>query len=322
MKEGTDILITGGTGFLGYFLAKRILEKDEKALVTLLSMGEPDELVRDLQARYERRLKFDMRDVREMDETWYPHIDQVYHLAAKKVTTASDLELSALDTNTKIDDAVFYSLTDLGQAVKMLYVSTGEVFGPLWERMAVDGFSWPVPERNGLAAVNVYESQWMYALSKIVGEMRIMHENHGYRWSIARLQNPYGPRMGDKTLIPTLMRSAITGELAKVYGNDTRPFLYAEDVADAFITIMNSSHTDGKIINVAGPEMELGDLVPLVQKIAGTFPVEVINRPAHISNHVRALDTSELQALGWHPWIDINEGLLKTWEYYKDKIKA
>lgn len=321
MKAERDILITGGFGFIGYVIAKRILEKYPSDRVTLLSRGEPDEYVRALQEKHGDRLKFDTRDIIDMDETWYPHADQIYHLAARKTTTDNIDDSGVLEMNLKTDDSVLWSMINRGESCKLLYVSTGEVFGPLWERMRADGFTWPVPERNGLVGINIYDPQWMYALSKIVGEAQIIHEGGDFRWSIARLQNPYGPRMGDKTLIPKLMQSAVTGEKASVFANDTRPFIYVDDVADAFIVIMNSSHTDGKIINVAGPEMEVGDLVPVVQRVAGAFVVDVKRREEHLPNHVRALDTTELQSLGWRPWVDIKEGIERTWEYYKDHIK-
>lgn len=317
MKQGTDILITGGFGFIGLALARHILANDEKARVILLGLNQNDDAVA-LRAQYPDRLTFDLRDMIDMEDSWYPHVDEVYHCAAVTVSTNVEAHISPL-SNIVMFDALMDSFGDRPD-VKVVYMSTGEVYGPLWERIAADNFTWPVPERNGLVGVNVYDKQWLYAISKIVGEMSLLHDEPQCRWSIVRLQNPYGPRMNAGTLIPSLVKAAATGAEMTVYVNDTRPFIYIDDVVHALTTIMRSTLSDGCIINVAGDEVELGDVVPIVQKYAGNIKINFMRKDEHLTNHRRALDTHELRSLGWMPWVSLDEGIRKTVEHFKGKI--
>jgi len=316
-------LITGANGFIGYALTKRLLETrpDERLVLHARTAFSPDTI--ELVGQYPGRTTYrygDLGDYDIGDDAEIEDVDRVYHLAARIATTGASANV--LDENETIDAALFdaYAARD---DVRILYASTGEVLGPLWELMAASSdWKWPPPETHGAAAITIPDPRWMYALSKIVGEARLRHSGYAYDWTIARLQNPYGPRASEATLIPQIIKGALKGPPATVYVNDTRPFLYVDDVADALILTMESPHASKRVVNIAGPEITAGqmaDAITAVLEDPGAYTKQY--REGHLPFHRRALDTAFLDGLGWRPWITLDEGAKKTVEYFKQRYE-
>jgi UDP-glucuronate decarboxylase len=85
--------------------------------------------------------------------------------------------------------------------------------------------------------------------------MAFIHTHGNWRWSIVRMQNPYGPRMGWDNVVPKFIKKILDGEreLWVQTPMDTRPFTYIDDVVDGLIRVMESREMDGQIVNVAYP---------------------------------------------------------------------
>lgn len=316
-----DTLITGGFGFIGYHLAKYLMETTDKTVV-VAGRRDPDGDSLALMAQYPDRLLFESIDLHDMDEMSFPSVKEVYHLAARKVTSAQTVSSSlVMDENLDTDSAVFFAFS-LRPDVRLVYASTGEVFGPLWEIYKDTGVAWPIAESEATVAVNVNEPNWLYALSKIAGEMRLIHGGHLFDWRIARLQNPYGPRMGDATLLPVAMRNAVKLLTTSVFIDDTRPFLYVEDAVAALVTIMDDNWLRGRTVGVCGPEERVEDVVNAIYGMMGYEPItKRMQRPPNAPNRVRALKTTVLNASGWAPHVTMSGGLRRTWDYYRTKSK-
>lgn len=326
MAPKANILIIGGFGFIGLALARRILEKDKESRVILFGRKpQKDDALDALVRECGGRITIDPRDTERLcSEHSFKDVTQVYHLAARKVTTADKDADDVFEDNYFADSDVFYTFENRPD-VKIVYASSCEVIGPLWERMrAEEGGAWPLPESFRIGSVDIYDPAGAYGISKIVGEMRLLHGKWDFKYAIARIASPYGPRMGDKTLIPVLMAAQRAEEgKPKVYVNDTRPYIYIDDVCDALMIIMQSSHTNGKIVAVAGPEQTIGNVAALIPSVVGGRRIdyfESIMRDAFMPGHVRGVAVTTLLELGWRPWVELDEGLRRTWDYYQHKL--
>ena len=309
-----NVAITGASGFIGHHLTQRILSTDPDAVVKMICRKASGN-VRMLEAMYLNRVEVVEMDIRDADETTFVGVEKVYHLAAHK-TTSSDAGTCShiLQENIEIDAAVFYALA-LRDDVKMLYATTGEVYGPLW-----GDYDGAESETSSVMSVDVEDTQWLYPLSKIVGEMTLRHGNFGFKTIIARLQNPYGPMMGDATLPVAIMRGLMGKMKMMVDAEATRPFLFIDDVVDALILLMESSIADLNVANVCGKETPVNVMAKKLAEIIGApDTLERTDKRKLFSKH-RALSTNTLQGLGWREWTTLDDGLRKTWEYYKTRI--
>lgn len=326
MQRKNNVLVTGAFGFIGKRLVEELLLDPRVGMVTALGRTVDWEWVgkiggKTLSKTDQLRLKPVAMDARDLMPDAFPEVNQVYHLAAKKQTTASKSAEFILDENYDTDASVTYSFDR--QDCKVLYLSTGEVHGALFENFKAAGV-WPMTEGFPLSSAIVTDRSWLYSMSKVCGEMRMIHAGLSSRWSIVRLQNPYGPGMGDNTLIPTLLRAAMDPNFKPdVFVNDTRPFVFIDDVVKGLVMAMESTHADGRILTLTGEELSVGVLAGLVSaRFAGGR--ELVNpkmKDALAPNHVRAMEVKGLREMGWRQWISIEEGLDRTYAYYKDKFK-
>lgn len=317
------VLITGAFGFIGYKLAERMLEGgDITTHITMLGHSEPPPHVAELAARHKARCTIMVHDVAELDETNAPDVDEVYHLAATKSTT-NDVPCGAMIFNIESDINIVALYGD-NPRVKILYMSTGEVIGPFTEALATQEKGWPAAESQPIASVTITDASQEYALSKIAGEMHMRHGKLRAAWVIARLQNPYGPRMGDNTLIPQLIKAAVKPDTPapSVYVNDTRPFIFIDDVVTGLILAMERSHINQKVVNICGKERTVEEVVNALIRVAGgvTIRFKPLTKEQHMPYHRRALRCTTLEEIGWRPWVDLDEGVRRMWDFYKLKF--
>ena len=314
------ILITGGAGFIGFHLAKELLRRNENVIVTVLdnfSNSARDKDFQDLLAKYPDTLKVLELDLayESLEKLEEIEVDEVYHLAGVRGTKYANHGANALSVNIMSTFRVieWYRETQ----AKVLFASTGEVWGGLPPYTV----ELPAKETCPVGFSDVYDARWTYAASKIAGEMAFIHTPGTWRWSIVRMQNPYGPRMGWDNVVPKFIQKILDGEqeLWVQTPMDTRPFTYIDDVVDGLIRVMESAETNGQIINVASPlEVTVGALARRLLRIAGHDGLEAKypDTPQPIREY-RKLDVIKLYKLGWQPTVDLEEGLRRTFEWYK-----
>jgi nucleoside-diphosphate-sugar epimerase len=311
------ILITGGAGFIGFHLAKTLLERNDNVIVTVVdnfSNSVQDKDFQDLQAQYPETLRVMAWDLALARDLPNLQVDEVYHLAAVRGTKFSKHGVSTLHTNILSTLNLIRWFRD--EPAKVLFASTGEVWGGLPLQVLDE----PVKENSPVGFADVYDPRWTYAASKIAGEIAFIHTPGQWRWSIVRMQNPYGPRMGWDKVVPRFIKHLLEGATALKVDTpwDTRPFTYIDDVVDGLIRVMESPLMDKQIVNVAYPkEIEIFDLAHTLVRVAGTetrvdIPVGLLPQAEN-----RFLDTTKLQSLGWKPIVDLEEGLRRTFEWYQ-----
>lgn len=301
------VLITGGCGFIGSFVAERFYKEGHQiVIIDNLSTGNAEHV----QIPHKKYI-LNVEDPKCEELFKSHHFDIVVHLAAQ-INVAQSLENPYLDSKTNI-----LGLTNMLQLAgkykvkKFLFASSAAVYGmndqtPLTENMPCDPVS-------------------PYGINKWMGEYycRKWKEIYGLETLIFRFSNVYGPRqgtVGEGGVVSIFMERAMNGQELFIYGDgeQTRDFIYVEDLADALCRSVNSPVTG--VYNLSThTETSVNQLVEAFRRHC---PVQsVIYRPAREGDIVRSsLDNSRVKrALDWVPVHSLEEGIRKTFEWSREQ---
>jgi UDP-glucose 4-epimerase len=318
--RGRRVLITGGLGFIGSNLARRLVELgSEVVLVDSLipQYGGNRANIRGI----EDRLTVNISDVRDAHSL--PSLirgrELVFNLAGQTshVDSLHD-PFTDLDINCRSQLSILETCRHENPEVKIVFASTRQLYGrPQYL---------PVDERHPLAPVDPN------GVNKAAGEWYhlVYGEIYGLRCSVLRLTNTYGPRMRVKddrqTFLGTWLRLAVEGQELLVFGDGTqrRDFTYVDDAVEAFLLAGASPEADGEVFNVGGePPVSLRELAELLVEIAGggsyrlvPFPEE--RRSIDIGDYF-ADDAKIRRRLGWEPRVGLREGLDRSLAYYREQ---
>jgi UDP-glucuronate decarboxylase len=316
-------LLTGGAGFIGYHLARRLAERgDEVHLVDDLSRGRLDPDLQALLARPNVRLiEADLCDPAALERLGGGY-DGMYHLAAI-IGVANVLERPhrVLATNARtLLNALDWYLA--GGARRFFFSSTSETYA--WT-MTFHDLPIPTPEEVPLAVDRVDNRRASYALSKVFGEMAVVHgcEAAGRPYTIARYHNVYGPRMGMAHVIPETYRRVYDGQdPLVVYSVDhRRAFCYVDDGVEATLRLM-AVDVPSAVYNIGNDlaEVTVGELAEQVLAWAGRPGCALDPRDAAGPAIARRCpDIGRLRrATGFEPRHSLAMGLEKTLAWYRD----
>ncbi len=316
-------LLTGGAGFIGCHLARRLADQgDEVHLVDDLSRGRIDPELSELLARPNVRLiEADLNDaaaLRRLDGGY----DGVFHLAAIiGVANVLDRPHRVLATNARTLLNVLDWYLD-GGARRIFFSSTSEAYA--WT-MTFHSLPIPTPEDVPLAVDRVDNRRASYALSKIFGEMAVVHgcEAAGRPYTIARYHNVYGPRMGMAHVIPEMYRRVYEGQdpLVVYSVEHRRAFCYVDDGIEATLRLM-APEVPSAVYNIGNDmaEVTIGDLARQVLAWAGR-PGAAIDARAAAGPGIerRCPDIGRLRReTGFEPMYSLAEGLDRTLTWYRD----
>ncbi len=293
------ILITGGAGFIGAALANR-----------LVAMGHHVRVLDDLSAgdtgRLDPRVIFTRGDVRDVPKLWtlLQGVDCVYHLAARVSVPESVLfPREYNDVNVGGTVSVMEATRTVGVR-RVILASSGTVYGeqteqPLREDMAPNP---PAP----------------YAVTKIASEYYLFTLGALYNIETVALRifNAYGPGqqlpVSYPPVIPQFLRQILGGGSLVVHGdgNQTRDFVYIDDVVDALVAAA-TAEVDGLVINVgSGQETSINDLIQTLEEVTGK-EAHVLHNPQAspgVSRMVADL-TRARSLLGYRPRVPLHEGI-------------
>lgn len=311
------ILITGGAGFVGFHLARR-LAGHEVHICDNLSRGRMDEELKELLESGVSFIQCDLTSAAELGklDSDYSH---VYHLAAVQGTkNFYEIPDKVLRTNllSSINVLDWFAAAECG---KILFSSSSENYAGTIRRF---GGQIPTPEDIPLCIDDVKNPRWSYGVSKIAGELLFLNYARArkFRASIIRYHNIYGPRMGFDHVIPEFaLRLLQKEDPFKIYGGaETRAFCYVDDAVAATELVMNSPNTDGDIVHIGKEdEISIANLAKKMFDIAGFHPeLEMLPAPQG-SVQRRCPDTSRLLELGFAARVQLDEGLKRTYEWYK-----
>lgn len=313
------VLVTGGAGFIGLHLARRLVEEgDDVTLADDFSRGRLDPELDSLRDRA-RLVTLDVTD-----EASLAHLDgeydEIYHLAAilgvKRVLADP---LRVLDVNLGGTRNLLRWLDEAGGG-RLLLASTSEVYA--WTRLFHE-LPVPTPEDVPLSLTDLSDPRSSYAASKIAAELAVRQwaRDRGREHVVVRYHNVYGPRMGWDHVIPELLQRAQAGQdpLVVYSPGHRRAFCFVADAVEATIAAMRSPAAAGTTINVGNDREEI-EIVELARRLLETAGLSrALEGRAAANDPVdrRCPDlTRARRLLGYEPRVGLDDGLDRTVAWY------
>jgi UDP-glucose 4-epimerase len=313
------ILVTGAAGFIGYHLALKLAEDGHTVLCAdNYVRGEDDALYRGLIARGNvESHAIDLADMNAV-ERLPSDVDAVFHMAALNGTqNFYERPLDVVRCCTLPTLNLLQKYCPLGRLRRFVYAGTSESYAS-----TVTRFNWPVPtsEDVPLSIDNVFNPRWSYAASKLHGEVATIAACAQYKtdFTIIRYHNAYGPRMGDKHVIPDFYARA-RKNVFELYGHeDTRSFIYIDDAVRATLALSECKAAAGEVVNVGGSrEIVIRELAGLMMKQMGRDDPVVLHPSPAGSVRRRCPDLRKLQELiGFREEWTLEAGLRETATFY------
>ncbi len=313
------ILITGAAGFLGSHLSDRLI-KDGHDVVGMDNFitGSQDNIVHLMGNEHFSFYKHDISNYIFVPSK----LDAVMHFASPaSPNPASPLAYFNLPIQTMKAGALGTHNT-LGVAkanhARFLLASTSEIYGDPTEHPQKETYAGNVDITGPRA---VYDEAKRFAESLTLA----YHRQHGVDTRIVRIFNTYGPRMDldDGRALPNLLRLALLNQPLTVYGDggQTRSFCFVDDLIDGIVKLLYSD--EHMPVNIGNPvEMTILEFAHTINKITGNKAgvVFVDARSARDPQRRRPDITRAKDLLGWEPKVNLEEGLMKTIDYFKMKL--
>jgi UDP-glucose 4-epimerase len=311
-------VVTGGAGFIGSALVDRLVARgDDVLIIDDLSTGSTDNLA-DARAAGSGTMELAVADIGEAGtaELVAGHRpDVVFHLAAQTdVRLSVDAPVSDARTNV-IGMLRVLDGAHAGGARKVVFASSGgTIYGEA--DPALLPFDEDTPQRP-LSP---------YGVAKLAGGLYldVYRALHGLAGTTLALANVYGPRQdpqGEAGVVAIFAGRLLSGQPCTVFGTgeQTRDFVYVDDVTDALLTA--AERADGQLLNIGtGVEISVNDLYRTMAGMVGgpNDPVRGSARPGELDRS--ALDpTRAASELGWRPVTGLDDGLRATLDWFSDR---
>lgn len=307
------VLVTGGAGFVGSHLCERLL-KDGNEVVCLDNYftGQKKNIVHLIGNPYFELIRHDVT------MPFFIEVDEIYNLACP--ASPIHYQYNAIKT---VKTSVMGAINMLGLAkrikAKILQASTSEVYGdPQIHPQTEDywGHVNPIGERS------------CYDEGKRAAETLFInyYKQNNVRIKIIRIFNTYGPKMhpNDGRVVSNFIIQALQGDDITIYGDgtQTRSFQYVDDLIEGMIRMMNSRDDLIGPVNIGNPnEFTIKQLAEMVIRLTNSKS-KIVHMPLPSDDPTQRQPNIELakRELDWSPNIPLEEGLIKTIEYFKSII--
>ena len=305
-------VVTGAAGFLGSHLCDALLDRGHTVVgVDNLLTGD----LGNLQHLRGRAFEFIRHDVTRYIDVDGP-VDVILHWASP----ASPIDYLELPIQTlKVGSLGTHNALGLALAKRARFVlaSTSEVYGDPVEHPQTEAYWGNV---NPIGPRGVYDEAKRFAEAITFA----YHRYHGLDTRIVRIFNTYGPRMRlrDGRAVPAFMSQALRGEDVTVFGDgtQTRSFCYVSDLVDGVLRLMDADTNDP--VNIGNPhEVTIEQIARVIIRLLGSSS-KVVYRPLPVDDpKQRRPDITRARTLlEWEPKVGLEEGLLKTVDYFKSKL--
>jgi len=307
------ILVTGGAGFLGSHLCERLLnEGNEVISLDNYFTGSKDNIVHLMDNPFFEVIRHDVT------MPFFIEVDEIYNLACP--ASPVHYQYNAIKT---IKTSVMGAINMLGLAkrvkAKVLQASTSEVYGDPKVHPQKEDYWGHV---NPIGIRSCYDEGKRCAESLFFSYYR----QNDVRIKVMRIFNTYGPRMhpNDGRVISNFIVQALKNEDITIYGDgsQTRSFCYVDDLLEGMIRLMNTPDSFTGPVNVGNPdEFTIKQLAELVIEMTDSES-KLIFKPLPEDDPLQRQPDISLakKELGWEPLINLETGLAKTIDYFREII--
>jgi UDP-glucuronate decarboxylase len=308
------ILVTGGAGFLGTHLCRRLLGQGHEVLCV-------DNFSTGTRRNIEEFLDDPMFELLRHNVTFplFVEVDEIYNLACPASPVHYQFD-PVQTTKTSVSGAINMLGLAKRLKVRILQASTSEIYG--------DPIVHPQPE-DYWGNVNPIGSRSCYDEGKRCAETLFFdyHRQHKMSIKVARIFNTYGPNMrpDDGRVVSNFICQALLGEDITIFGRgeQTRSFCYVTELIDGLDRLMNSPENITGPINIGNPnEFTIRGLAEKVIEITGSKS-KIVERPLPEDDPKQRQPNIDLaeKLLGWHPTINLTEGLKRTVAYFEALLR-
>ena len=308
------ILVTGGAGFIGSHLCKKLIEQGNDVIcIDNYFTGTKENIAELFNNPYFEAIRHDICF------PLYVEVDEIYNLACP----ASPIHYQhdpVQTTKTTVHGAI--NMLGLAKRVKarILQASTSEVYGDPAEHPQKEDYWGNV---NPIGPRSCYDEGKRCAETLFFDYQR----QHDLDIKVIRIFNTYGPNMhpNDGRVVSNFIMQALTNQDITVYGSgeQTRSFCYVDDLIDGMIKMMSSAKGIYGPTNLGNPiEYKIIELAEMIIKLTNSKS-KIINKDLPTDDPVRRKpDISKAKKdINWEPNIDVTDGLKKTIDYFKKQIK-
>ena len=312
--ESKRILLTGGAGFIGSHLCRRLLDEGHEVLcVDNLYTGTKANI---LELFDNKRFEFMRHDV---TFPLYAEVDQIYNLACPASPIHYQFD-PVQTTKTSVHGAI--NMLGLAKRTKarILQASTSEVYGDPEIHPQIESY-W--------GRVNPIGPRGCYDEGKRCAETLFFdyYRQHQLEIRVVRIFNTYGPNMhpNDGRVVSNFIIQALQNHDITIYGDgsQSRSFQYIDDVIEGMVRMMNNEEGFIGPVNIGNPdEFTIKELAEKILTLLPDSKSKIIYKPLPQDDpRQRQPDISlAKEKLGWEPKTKLNEGLIKTIEYFRTVI--
>jgi UDP-glucose 4-epimerase len=313
-------VLTGGAGFIGTTLSRRLIDENEILIL--------DNLHRDALASTDLaahpNLTFVQADVLDADAVadTLRGATHIVHLAA---IAGVDTVLESPVRTMRVNLIGTYNVLEAAHATqetveRLVDFSTSEVFGR---------HAYKVEEVHETAQGSVGEARWTYAVSKLAGEhlAHSYYDEFGLPTCSLRPFNVYGPGQIGGGAIRAFIETILAGEDVVIHGDGSqiRAWCYVDDLVDALLLVLERPEAVGEVYNIGNPRsvVTVFDLAVRIRRLM-EVDTEITFRPLHYTDVEMRIPNIEKarRELGWQPLVDLDEGLAKTIAWYRERQPA
>ena len=312
--KNENVLVTGGSGFIGSSLVRELLKNEANVIVydnfISGSLSNLADVIDNIKV-----VRGDIRRPKLVDTFTQYDIDYVFHLAAEPYIPKSyDNPLDFIDVNIFGTLNVLMACKEI-EVKRMLFFSSSEVYGTAKKI--------PMKEDHPTLPLSTY------AVTKLAGDRLcyVFHHEHNIPVLIARPFNCYGPRETQPYVIPEIITQLVKGPSVKLGNiNAKRDFTYVEDTVKGALALMESNIPNGEVVNIGSNKAY--SIEELANKIGDIMNYEHVD--IQVENaRLRPLDVDLLQCdnakistlTNWKPQTSIDDGLINTINWYLSNDK-
>jgi len=317
--KGSNVLITGGCGFIGLHLTQRLVDLGVKKITIIdsLEYGKKENLGDCLKQVKIIKHRIGSSNDKLVLTKALKNVDYLFHLAAEKHSQSIDSPLKVVESNIA-GTLKLFELAGQNKVKKVFFSSSIMVYK--WKR----GDSVPYSESK------IPTPETVYGISKLAGEhfLKYCYKKYGLEFAIFRIFFAYGPKQfsgtGYKSVIVKNFERIIDGQNPMVFGDGQQAldYIFVDDVTENIIRIMESDYTN-EVFNLGSSiPTTINHIIDVMLKVAGK-KLKKTHGPADATDGTfRVANISRIKSsLGLSPLTSLEQGLQKTYDWIKNQKK-